>query len=187
MSNVILGNLLQTTNRQMSAFNEKFSRLVRQHGLNQSKAALLLEVNQKTVSNWMAGKILPNERKIRKIAEIFKVDIGILTDDRLDLASTKPAQKDISAESNKPSETYVENIASSKRRALALFPDDLDKAQFVLEVLTELYSHKRRLEDVEKENIALRRLLEQKEQQKTSSRRQSESIENRLGKVPKLI
>lgn len=66
----------------MAKFAEKFQNLCYENGLNQTRAAERLGVGQKTVSNWMTGKVVPSISKIKRIAAILGVsDEYLLNDD----------------------------------------------------------------------------------------------------------
>ncbi|MFA6281936.1 MAG: helix-turn-helix transcriptional regulator [Candidatus Omnitrophota bacterium] len=71
----------------MPSFHEKFSDLMLRRRLSQTEASKALGVDQKTVSNWMSGKILPKPQKIRLISEFFSIPTDILADDALPLPS----------------------------------------------------------------------------------------------------
>lgn len=65
----------------MTKFAEKFQNLCYENGLNQTQAAEKLGVGQKTVSNWMTGKVTPSIPKIKRIATILGVSAEYLMND----------------------------------------------------------------------------------------------------------
>lgn len=65
----------------MAKFAEKFQNLCYENGLNQTQAAEKLGVGQKTVSNWMTGKVTPSIPKIKRIAAILGVSAEYLMND----------------------------------------------------------------------------------------------------------
>ena len=67
----------------MTKFAEKFQNLCYENGLNQTQAAEKLDVGQKTVSNWMTGKVTPSIPKIKRIAAILGVSAEYLMNEDL--------------------------------------------------------------------------------------------------------
>jgi hypothetical protein len=106
----------------MKRFSEKLKLLLERNALSQAKAAELLGVNQKTISNWINGKILPNLGKIRNIAIALKIDPYILTDDSREL----------------PSLTFKEHLDTLKHSgdvSRSVFPEDENRAAGFAEAL----------------------------------------------------
>ena len=106
----------------MKRFSEKLKLLLERNALSQAKAAELLGVNQKTISNWINGKILPNLGKIRNIAIALKIDPYILTDDSREL----------------PSLTFKEHLDTLKHSgdvSRNVFPEDESRAAGFAEAL----------------------------------------------------
>jgi len=75
----------------MPSFHEKFSDLMLRRRLSQTEASKALGVDQKTVSNWMSGKILPKPQKIRLISEFFSIPPDILVDNAVPLPADMKA------------------------------------------------------------------------------------------------
>ncbi len=55
----------------MQDFSEKLKRTMKDKSLSQSKVADILGVDQKTISNWIRGTIVPNPEKQARIQELL--------------------------------------------------------------------------------------------------------------------
>ncbi|MGN1096346.1 MAG: helix-turn-helix domain-containing protein [Christensenellales bacterium] len=66
----------------MSSMNiliiERIKELLRANGLNQSKLASGINVNQSTVCNWLNGKKEPSIESLWKLADFFDVSVDYL-------------------------------------------------------------------------------------------------------------
>lgn len=55
----------------MQDFSEKLKQTMKDKSLSQSKVAAILGVDQKTISNWIRGTIVPNPDKQARIQELL--------------------------------------------------------------------------------------------------------------------
>ena len=106
----------------MSNFSEKLQQLAHRNGLSQAKIAQMIGVNQKTISNWMSGLIIPKFPKVTRLAEIFGIQRELLLDDTREL----------------PSLTFKEHneiLGEAADAARYTFPDDEKKGISIAEAL----------------------------------------------------
>lgn len=106
----------------MSNFSEKLQQLAHRNKLSQAKIAQMVGVNQKTISNWMNGLIIPKFSKASRVAEIFGIQTEFLLDDSQEL----------------PSLTFKEHCDTLKdagEAARRLFPDSEANAARIADAL----------------------------------------------------
>lgn len=106
----------------MSNFSKKLQQLAHRNKLSQAKIAQMVGVNQKTISNWMNGLIIPKFSKASRVAEIFGIETEFLLDDSQEL----------------PSLTFKEHCDTLKdagEAARSLFPDSEANAARIADAL----------------------------------------------------
>lgn len=64
--------------------NEKILLLRKKEGLSQEGLAEKLNVTRQTVSNWELGQTTPDIQQAKNIAQIFKISLDDLTDNKLE-------------------------------------------------------------------------------------------------------
>lgn len=69
--------------------NEKILLLRKKEGLSQEGLAEKLNVTRQTVSNWELGQTTPDIQQAKNIAQIFKISLDDLTDNKLEFELTK--------------------------------------------------------------------------------------------------
>jgi len=82
-----IGILRKFKKKKKMDFADKIKTLCLRYGFNQSTLAQQIRVDQKSISNWMAGKSVPRNRNIKELAELFNVSPETLANNALDLPS----------------------------------------------------------------------------------------------------
>ena len=62
----------------MLKFKDRFKNLREELQLNQTQLGLILNVSQKTISNYELGNRFPDEDMLNKIADLFNVSVDYL-------------------------------------------------------------------------------------------------------------
>lgn len=106
----------------MSNFSEKLQQLANRNKLSQAKIAQMVGVNQKTISNWMNGLIIPKFSKASRVAEIFGIQTEFLLDDSQELPSLTLKE-------------HCETLKDAGEAARSIFPDNEDNAARIADAL----------------------------------------------------
>lgn len=107
----------------MENFAKKFQDICYKKGLSQMQVAEKLGVGQKTISNWMTGKITPNLPKIRHIADTFDVSVEYLLNDSEKIISKKSRNPDTDLEKLLAIRNEIQKVFDSVSNSL----DEIDK------------------------------------------------------------
>lgn len=62
----------------MLKFKDRFKNLRNELDLSQAEIGLILNVSQKTISNYELGKRFPDEKMLNKMADFFDVSVDYL-------------------------------------------------------------------------------------------------------------
>lgn len=106
----------------MSNFSEKLQQLAHRNKLSQAKIAQMVGVNQKTISNWMNGLIIPKFSKASRVAEIFGIQTEFLLDDSQELPSLTFKE-------------HCETLKDAGEAARSIFPDNEANAARIADAL----------------------------------------------------
>lgn len=106
----------------MSNFSEKLQQLAHRNKLSQAKIAQMVGVNQKTISNWMNGLIIPKFSKASRVAEIFGIQTEFLLDDSQELP-------------NLTFKEHCDTLKDAGEAARSLFPDSEANAARIADAL----------------------------------------------------
>lgn len=107
----------------MENFAKKFQDMCYRMGLSQTQVAEKLGVGQKTISNWMTGKITPTLPKIRHIADIFDISVEYLLSDSEKIISNKNRNPDTDLEKLLAIRNEIQKVFDSVSNSL----DEIDK------------------------------------------------------------
>lgn len=68
----------------MKIFNHELLRALREHyKINQKRLSYLIDVGQKTISNWENQISTPNRNQLKLLAKIFKVEKNLFFEENL--------------------------------------------------------------------------------------------------------